>query len=71
MTDDELIAAYEEFSEDCYCAGFMSWEHRPAILFEEFPRWLKSKQEGSEPRTDYQQAMVDAWRAAELKVPTP
>jgi len=60
MSDEELIRLYEEFSEDVYHAGFMDWEHRPAILFEDFPRWLKGRV--TEDRTDYQQALVDAWR---------
>ena len=62
MNEAELIRLYEEFSEDVYHAGFMSWQHRPAILFEEFPRWLRGARTASPARTDYQQALVDAWR---------
>lgn len=66
LTDRQLIQLYSQWSEDAYCAGFISPSESHV---KQFRRWLKGPKppnwDTDAPLADYEKEMVEIFRRQE------
>ena len=59
LSDKTLILLYREWSEECYCAGFMS-PHPGHVR--KFRRWLKNMSTRLVEYTDYEEEFLAEYK---------
>ncbi len=69
-SDGEIVALYQEWSEELYCAGFMSIGSIPSHMVEQFRVWLRTRGTRGEGwnrinATQYELEMLDEYHRQE------